>query len=483
MTKRWIALLFLPACVLSSGPAFPAPAPDSARLAVRVVDRSGAPLSGAIVHAGTKRLSLSEIYQEETSAEGTVRFEDLPAEMELFLSVERDGFAPVVHDQGPLRPGALRETRVTLRPGGISVGRVVDEAGRPVAGVQVSLLTREVLGLPADGMEEALRDLFQVVRSTETDAAGVLRFDDLAEGRFDLSLDHPSYAPVRRKDLTVRSGESADLGRFVLRGGTTLTGTVTDPDGRPLEGVALYARTRLSDPMQPTFPAAPPTGPDGAFEISHLPSGKITLSAILKGYVTELFTIERFGEPLHLTLRPAEETPILGPRLRGRVIGPDGAPLEGAWVGSGEHPGHMAGADGWFELPTLSWEPTTIWVTKDGFAAAEIEMVPVESEIEALQVRLERGTTVTGRLLGLRRTETAYLEVTREGSLIRPGTRADLHQYSILDLGPGAWTISANLYDGNVYTRSLTRRIEVPPGVPAMELDLDFTAAETEPLE
>jgi len=382
-------------------------------------------------------------------------------------------------------------------------------------------------------------------------------------------------------------------------GGVTLTGRVTDPEGRPMEGVAIWAHTRLTDPMA-VLPPDARTGPDGTFEVPGLPPGRLSLHVIETGFFTEPLTVCRPGEPVQVTLRPNGGGRPLGPDgrpvagaglypavvpacdeagrpcadcrhsifgqvidtagapiehgrlvlltpdavehssrsfkdgifsfdrlppgafrltleaagyaplhreiepfrgemrlvavlaqdetcdclplpLRGHVLEPDGAPLEGAWVSADNTGGVLTAADGSFELHPPSREPTTVRAHLDGFFERAIPVDPAKERVDTLVIYLERGTTVTGRLLGLRKGELAFIEATREDSLANAGAKADLRRYSISDLGPGIWTITADLHDGRAYTRSLVRTVEVLPGTAEITLDLDFAEAVAEP--
>lgn len=98
--------------------------------------------------------------------------------------------------------------------------------------------------------------------------------------------------PVREGDLksdpvpvTVEAGKplSVDLNAYVKTGNvkesfgeavkwpTSFTGTVTDPDGKPLEGVRVHVYDHVQMSERPKY-VSPRTGPDGRYKIS-LPEG------------------------------------------------------------------------------------------------------------------------------------------------------------------------------------------------------------------
>jgi hypothetical protein len=184
-------------------------------------------------------------------------------------------------------------------------------------------------------------------------------------------------------------------------------------------------------------------------------------------------------------------TPRSHLEIRGRVSGPDGAPVEGAIISSSTDKTATA-ADGSFVLPVRQGTYNLL-AEKDGFAPAQIEGVQVEDRsLDGLQIRLGPGLTLTGRVLGV------------DPSTVTGGTvwlqvaGADLHEieapidsmgrFRFPNLPPREWELAAQAGD-----RSASDRFTPPAGQTEVEHDLEFapvsevrgrvTGPEGEPIE
>ncbi len=133
------------------------------------------------------------------------------------------------HDVGDL---------VLSRGGGLS-GRVVDEEGRPLAGVIVG---------PAEGSQEP----FGAKREDWALVSWLMRAETALDGRFHLGHVWPGtklqyvalgegYSP-RLFYPTVEEGADLNVGDLALSRGATISGQVVDADGHPLRGVTARAR-------------------------------------------------------------------------------------------------------------------------------------------------------------------------------------------------------------------------------------------------
>jgi protocatechuate 3,4-dioxygenase beta subunit len=467
MTKRWLVSFFLVSGFGLAPAASPGAEPPmgSASLVLRVVSPDGRPIPGAAVHAG---MQLEEIdgpegqtWQETTAADGTVRLAGLPMDEVVWLLVERKGFFPELRNMKP-GTGERREMRVGLRPGGVAVGRVVDEAGRPVAGAEV-----EIEGSPFDLWTDLfpafLRD--QATRRVRTGPAGRFRFRDLPEGEYELRIQHPSYVPLVA-DHPVRGGRSGDLGRFVLRRGEALRGLATDPEGRPIAGLPLWAVTELTEEEGAPPPSAT-TGPDGTFVIPHLPPGTLDLYACGPGYLQQMIAVRFLDEPVHLTLEPAA-------MLRGQVLDPEGRPLAGArltadqsgfvtlscgalWTPCAPQSSASTDAEGRFEVGPLAPGWYDLHAAADGLQPGVLEMLraPAGKPVEGIEIRLQPGEKNDDSSPGKSR---ELLPV--QGRVVGPDG-APVEQALIAAFGAQTWSLP----DGSFELR-------LPPGE-AMEIQVN----------
>ncbi len=147
-------------------------------------------------------------------------------------------------------------------------GRVVDEAGAPVA-ADVTVVGLESVGPRV----RAAKGVFQV----ELEARDVVRVGIAAEG-------FGSFVGPR---VEVRPGVEADLGVVRLSPGAAIEGTVVDERGTPLPGVRVsLERDEASDPEDAVEQAAStprwdraPTDARGAFRFDGLADGTYRLRA------------------------------------------------------------------------------------------------------------------------------------------------------------------------------------------------------------
>jgi hypothetical protein len=156
------------------------------------------------------------------------------------------------------------------------------------------------------------------------------------EGRFHLELEPGEYRVNARAEgyggdavpVTVDGG-SAGV-RVVLIQGLTIRGSVVDPSGRGVGGVIIRGATMVTNNR---FSTSGRTLPDGSFELSGLRPGRYVLAAVADGGLFAIVTgLLPGGRPATLALRP-------GGRVRVKVLGPDGAPAAGAFVGVSGYPG------------------------------------------------------------------------------------------------------------------------------------------------
>jgi RNA polymerase sigma-70 factor (ECF subfamily) len=126
------------------------------------------------------------------------------------------------------------------------------------------------------------------------------------------------YAQQRVIISTPASGPG--VADFVLNREFTISGRVLDENGAPVEGAAVDTFGPYLNTVQ--------TDAEGAFELRHLPLREAThhLYARKKGYVEAVAEVQGANRPAAVQNLMLKR----GTRLEGRVLGPDGAPLEGA---------------------------------------------------------------------------------------------------------------------------------------------------------
>lgn len=281
----------------------------------------------------------------------------------------------------------------------VLTGRVTGPGGEAVAGARVRL-TRLA----------SLRDDPQVGGSpgdteTVTGADGRFTFPRLGLGRWAVSVAHDGYAERALPAFEVAEGGVLDLGTIELRPGADLAGRISDPGGRPIEG-AEVAVTPVLDPSGFAPRAAggrTESDGEGRFLVRALPLGvPVRVEVRHEGFLERVLeVVPPLEAPLRVTLQP-------GGRIAGRVLRADGEPAADASVAVDTlHVGAVRRTYtdelGAFELAGVPPGPVTLRVNAPGHLerTAGLEVRDGEA-VGPLEIRLEAGVTVVGRVLSPR---------------------------------------------------------------------------------
>jgi len=218
-------------------------------LLVLVFDPYGAPIRGASLELRhqldmKKFMSpsgfgdMSELMKQiiplkaKTDARGAHRFEAVELGRQWRLAVTANNLVPA-HQDVQLVPGRERVLRVELSGGASLDVDVRNVQGEPVLDTRVIILypnlpNPELIGMGGTREQQLLTRRFRV------NSHGVARARGLLPGEVVVSVHPRGYRPAtRRMQLTSGSNEAVTLS---VQRGTTISGTVTDPDGKPIAG-------------------------------------------------------------------------------------------------------------------------------------------------------------------------------------------------------------------------------------------------------
>jgi RNA polymerase sigma-70 factor (ECF subfamily) len=286
-------------------------------IAGRVTDEKGRPIAGARIEwkdgAGT-RYADDEPYgaiHALSDARGDYRLEFTDDHEYCHLGVAAPGRAPLVERN--VRPGTPEEPLqrdFVLEPGHWLAGTVVDELGRPLGGVRVQAMpdisiSNEGVAYPA------------VLRSTETDAEGRFRLDDLSGPTTAITLrtsGRPSHEAEVEVDREVE---------LVFPGWGSIRGVVVDQETQePIEAFTVRIR---SSPNGVSVDDAEIgrsfTSLEGRFTLDRLdPGGPYGVQILADGYPGRLF------EAIVASPESSEDERVfalsLGRRLEGSIVDP-----------------------------------------------------------------------------------------------------------------------------------------------------------------
>lgn len=206
------------------------------RVSGRVLDaRTGEPIAGAPLRLSSWEAGVpfERGLTARSGADGAYSFEDSPSG-DVLVTVVADRYTSSSTTTSlTLQPGEEKVQDLRLEKGLTISGRVLDgQTGRPIAGATF------------DGREGA------------TGADGVFTLSGFETGERRLTAWAKGYLPGAM-DVMLSTRRELDSVDFRLRRGATLSGTVVDPDGRPVPGATvMHMRERTT------------TAPDGGFEIA-----------------------------------------------------------------------------------------------------------------------------------------------------------------------------------------------------------------------
>ncbi|HTE06977.1 MAG TPA: carboxypeptidase regulatory-like domain-containing protein, partial [Planctomycetota bacterium] len=210
-------------------------------LAGTVVGSDGRPVHAFDMQRSYRRRRLDPAvpvgsFQRIANADGSFFIKDLDPG---FWSVDvwAKGYSltssePVKVKQGEAATGLT----VTLLRGSTLTGTVRDAEGRAVPGAEISLHDNR------EPEVDFLRDTTPIPGITQfvhTDAEGRFRLEDLSARKYQVQVDHPDFAILRRNDVAVAAERDAELEAFVLQRAAVVKGAAVTASGEPLAGVTV----------------------------------------------------------------------------------------------------------------------------------------------------------------------------------------------------------------------------------------------------
>ena len=243
-----------------------------------------------------------------------------------FLGARASGLAPSELEwlaSGGLREGSTTRIRLLLPDSGGSIaGTVLDALGAPVQGANVQVRSRSAgkVRLRQDGTLLGPSTPFE----TTTNVHGRFEFADLALEEYELVVRAAGH-PEHFESVQLSPSKPFDDLELRLTAGGKLSGTVSFPDGEPAVGAVVIASSGALGFMDHEVDER------GAFALEGLAPGEIEVQA---GYghtgggrlARETLWLHAAGE---LNWNAIVDRPM---DYAGRVLGPSGEPLAGAWL-------------------------------------------------------------------------------------------------------------------------------------------------------
>jgi RNA polymerase sigma-70 factor (ECF subfamily) len=250
----------------------------------RLVDGAGAAVTDAYVAVGASYSSAPGLgdcdwLPAPVASDGRFAATGLRPELHYWLFVRARGFGTRVHAlPRPLASGERHDVGdVRLRPPARLEGRVVDDDGRPIAGVEITVLgaNTDRRASLADGAAPPQVSQFEE-REAHTDAAGRFCFGALAGGSYRIRARPIGRLDPVTADVELEDGGARDDVQLVIARGLTIAGTVARDASAADHVLWLSATAEAGDGHVTTRVAA-----DGTFRFEGLAEGRYTIALLM----------------------------------------------------------------------------------------------------------------------------------------------------------------------------------------------------------
>jgi len=339
-----------------------------------------------------------KVRSTRTTPDGHFDFRAIPVPGSYELQLDSAEHAGTSVDLASLEAGVETELELPLTEGGSIEGRVVDETGAGVGGATVSALVTAPPGRSDWGEREA-----------RTAPDGTFLLEHLPAQTVALRADHDRLLQSPALHLAARERERVKGVVIVLQRGSTVAGTVTWPDGRPVEDEPVVVEFDSANQFGGILRSlgagrgargSSRTDASGRFEVTGLGTGPFCVcvrvdrkpSGDAEGeegrgsrWTARLDDVPPDALDLRLVL--ARHTPV-----RGRVLDLDGIPVREFRIDAAqlvqtgigplarERMGRdFASEDGRFELEGLEAGAWDLYATAGGFGAS----APLRLELPA----------------------------------------------------------------------------------------------------
>jgi hypothetical protein len=371
----------------------------------RAVDEAGAPVAGALALFLPEEILRRQwpgappgVLTGESASDGRFELREvLPGRAHLRLSAP--GRAPASREEIEIAPDAAVTDLgdLVLEPESFIEGRVVEPGGSAVPGATVAA-SRRPDEIAAESFFSFALDRFEAV---ESGPDGGFRIGGLRAGQVvQLEARKVGFIPGSTEGARAPSEEPVLV---LLRPAATVSGRVVDARGRPVPEAEVRPSFRAHVSGARSFRRV--TADDrGAFELTEVAPGFVALEATAPGHqVSAPVTLELGGGEHRQGVEVVLEQGVV---VSGRVLSPDGLPVESATVTatatdlSSFVPGRPAvtGLDGRFTLDTLAPGRMVLEARREGYAPGKAEL-EVDLGGGTVDIHLGRGTSVSGWLL------------------------------------------------------------------------------------
>lgn len=300
---------------------------------VTVIDEQGKPAVGVEMFLNIWGGEIEKTYQERINSDenGVVVFDLTPIRGKKFepfrLWAKGAGYVPLFVNwdrmSAPYRP-IPEEVTITVEKALEYSGRVVDEQGNSINGVDVSIVG------PGGSSEPNKANFVSQspwVDTIKTDVQGRWKSNKIPQkGNIRFGFKHPEHLNVEYGEYKTQDSMTPEklldgTAVYVMKRGISVTGTVTDPDGKPIPGVTV--RIGSNDMINYSDNKAATTDMQGKYQIFwKAETCPIMASGEGKAPELKIVTVTKNPEPIDFVLEP-------GKTIKVKVVDQNKVPLAG----------------------------------------------------------------------------------------------------------------------------------------------------------
>ncbi|MGO9913196.1 MAG: carboxypeptidase regulatory-like domain-containing protein, partial [Isosphaeraceae bacterium] len=410
--------------------------PTKGSMLVRVLGPDGQPIAGAKLFANVSSWDRNATEWDKhwvvknddyvSRPDGTVEIK-LPKIVEdLRLWAGKDGSVPMFAIWWPKNEPALaaipEEFTYHLQKGTILGGIVKNDDGQPIEGVKIEA-RYDGKGIQTGPSSRAVFDawLSSGESAVRTDPEGRWKLDNVPPGDdvdVRIKLSHPDYiddkhwGQLQKEQHVTTKALRAQTAVIVMHRGTGVTGTVTDPDGKPVKDAVVIWGDR---PYWDEGSQEVHTDPHGGYRFPPLPPGPMHVTVVAQGWMPDRTKIEIAPglSPINFGLKHGKKLRIRFVDKSGAAVARVGVSIRN-WHGAESlynirHPNVLdtkipgtSDAKGIYEWNWAPDSPVEFEFSRDGFAEGKASITADDSEHVFTMLALLRiaGTVVdadTGR--------------------------------------------------------------------------------------
>ena len=395
----------------------------------RVTDTGGNAVPGAQLILSQSRFAAvleegsrsGDDYRATTDDLGNFEIPNVAPRPNYTLSVAADGYGSI--QVTPLNVVEDEDTvqEITLEIAAMLGGSVTSATGEPIENASVE----------AWAIDRTKRSTHTKVKTNDL---GEFLFDDIPTGQFQLIVRHPAHAA----NATTRASSGDMAVAITLEPLPTISGRVVDAStGAPVSTFEVQLRQEIQGSTTGQTQAFTNSkikvdDPDGRFELTAPKAGTYIVEAIAPGFA------DTYSDPFETVMNQdtsgVEVRMTRGGVLVGRVVSASGEPIQGAviethdktWssdpfgqmlaqsgIGDATETSARTGADGTFRLESLKPADYQLRIRHRDHASKTVLDLSLSEgqELRVPDVRLPRGATISGTVLGPTGTPLASAQV------------------------------------------------------------------------